>query len=276
MKLITKFLFLVCISLIFIGCDKFKPTKQSSDSFKRVFNSVHWNNAKPYKKSIKNTCSIDLLSMALDSLPKQFYVDSGSHAELHGYLSDINAAFDNLVKANDLESKLAEDTGLIKISAKDKVLNAWSGAKNSRDFIKRVKTRRDGKPVDWEFKEKALDNELLNLYNEIESTFTVTGTYTTINNCRVIINQAISIKKITPTKVTLIPFCAMFFECKCTAKSTKKDLKKGQIVFSTVVEATFHNTPLDFNSMIFKAKGEPVYNIYEANCCSINTEKKKQ
>nr|WP_321232883.1 hypothetical protein [uncultured Psychroserpens sp.] len=276
MKFIIKPFSVLCLCVLLIGCDKFKPTQKSKDSFKSAFNAVNWNNATPSKKSLNTTCTAKMLQMALDSLPKQFYVDKGSHAELYGYLSDMYAEFDHLIKTYDLESKLAEDTGLTTISAKDKVLNAWSGARGSKDFIKKVKTRRDGKFVDWENKEAKLDIALLILYREIESMFTVKGQDIKINDCRILINQAIDIRKITSTKITLIPFCAMFFTCQCTEKSTKKDLKDGRIAFSTVVEATFQNDSLDLNAMIFKTKGNPVYSIYEADCCKDKNEDKEK
>lgn len=276
MKYLIKPLGLICICILFIGCNKFKPTKKSSDSFNSEWTTMHWNNATPDKKSIKSSCSADILKSAISNLPKKIYSYKNSHSDIYSQLHYLDSEFNAVIKRFDLESKLSEDTGLTKVSAKDKMYNAWNNARGLKDFIKKVKTRRDGKLVDWGKKEKELDRLLTYLYNDSETTFVIRVKDTLIKDCRILTNQAVTIRSMDLTKITLVTFCAMFYSCKCTEKSSKTDPLNARIVFSRSAEVTFQNNTFDLNTMIFKDKGNPKYRIYEANCCKEKEKKKEE
>nr|WP_321232885.1 hypothetical protein [uncultured Psychroserpens sp.] len=266
MKFIIKLFSVICLCALLTGCDKFKPTKQSSDSFSSVFSPLNWDNATPNKKSLKSTCSDTLVKMAIANLPKKLPLKKDSHSFLFLILDEINSKFDDVIKTFDLENKLAEDTGIFKVTAKDKLLNAKINARNEKDFIKKVKTRRDGKYVNWGEKEKELNKALSSLYKaRIAQKFEMDPT--DINNCSVLFLYTFNIKELTSQKIIIAAECIMFFNCECSKEHTDKDLEKGHIVFSTYAEATFPNNTFDFNTLLFASKGKTEYRIVTADCC---------
>nr|WP_321232881.1 hypothetical protein [uncultured Psychroserpens sp.] len=225
---------------------------------------------------MNNTCSPTMLKMALANLPKKFKIRKNLHKDIYEDLFKLNSKFEKVIKTYDLESKLAENNGFFTISAKDKMYNADYSSQNKKDFIKKVKTRRDGKTVDWENKEKKIDKALSSLYESTKSSRISKYGSIQINTCEVKIYQIVTIKKMTLKKMTMVPFVVMLFDCKCSEKSLKTDVDHGKIVFSTDVEVTFQNDTFDLNAMLFKVNGNSRYWLERAICCKDKNEDKEK
>ena len=153
MKFIIRSSSIVLLCILLLGCNKFKPTKASKESYDKVVKTINWKNATLQNEVIEKPCLKEAKKKTFENLPKNLALEKDTFKNLALLMSGFDEAINSLIKNYDLENKLSEDTGIFKIEAKDKIYDALNSSENEKELLNKVKRRLDKKPIDWKGKD---------------------------------------------------------------------------------------------------------------------------
>lgn len=245
-------------------------SEESKKSFNEVFKNFNFNNSSEATSSKDApNCKQTLLNESLKHLPDKLTIKEDTYQKLIKILVEIDNLVDDVIEKHDLETKLSEGTAFGKVSAKDKILGAFHTTRFKSNFIKKVKTRRDKKNVDWE-KEDDLNEDIGEIYNLINysSRIRISTSYPDVEGCNQVVSiMFLSIDTFLRNEIIIKGVYRLALVCECPENSTNSDIKYGAVNYYRKIKTRLPDEGYDLRNLIFTTKGSTEYKITDIECC---------